>query len=71
VETRETSYPPYVMTNPGAAAEQAGLPTVPSIPPDPHLQSVWTGETGEDAEPEREPDGTTSQDEAIDLLRDE
>jgi hypothetical protein len=35
VETEETSYPPYVMTNPGAAAEQAGLSTVPSIPTDP------------------------------------
>ena len=39
-ETTETSYPPYVVTNPGAAAEDAGLPTVPSIPPDPRPRSV-------------------------------
>jgi hypothetical protein len=44
---------------------------VPSISSDPHLQSVWTEETWEDAEPERGPDGTTSQDGTIDVLRDE
>jgi hypothetical protein len=47
VETKETSYPPYVVTaSPGAGPEQAGLPSVPSIPPDPPTQSVMTGEPG-------------------------
>ncbi len=41
VETRETSYPPYVVSaSPGDGLEQEGLPTIPSIPPDPH--SVMT-----------------------------
>lgn len=44
VETKETSYPPYVVTNPGNSPEQAGLPRFPSIPPDPPAQSVVTGE---------------------------
>ena len=45
VETSETSYPPYVVTASPAGnneAEQAGLPSVPSIPPNPHPQSVMT-----------------------------
>jgi hypothetical protein len=43
VETKETSYPPYVVSNPGSGPQQAGLPSVPSIPPDPPPQSVMTG----------------------------
>ncbi|HEY2579009.1 MAG TPA: hypothetical protein VGI74_22100 [Streptosporangiaceae bacterium] len=42
VETEETSVPPYVVTNPGNSAEQAGLPSVPSIPPDPTVRAVMT-----------------------------
>ena len=42
VETRETTVPPYVVTNPGSGPEQAGLPDVPSIPADPPPQSVFT-----------------------------
>jgi Domain of unknown function (DUF6458) len=42
VETEETSLPPYVVTNHGDAAEEAGLPTVPSIPPDPMVRAVMT-----------------------------
>ena len=35
VETRETSYPPYVVSaSPGEGVEQDGLPVIPSIPPD-------------------------------------
>jgi hypothetical protein len=44
VETKETSYPPYVVTNPGSSAQQAGLPSIPTIPADPPAQSVVTGE---------------------------
>jgi hypothetical protein len=43
VETKETSYPPYVVSNTGSGAQQAGLPNVPSIPKDPPAQSVMTG----------------------------
>ena len=49
VETRETTVPPYVVTNPGDETQQAGLPGVPSIPPDPTVRSVMTpgaGQTG-------------------------
>ena len=47
VETKETSYPPYVVTaSPAAGPEQAGLPGVPSIPPDPPPQSEMTEEPG-------------------------
>ena len=42
IETEETSLPPYVVSNPGSATEQAGLPTVPSIPPDPTVRAVMT-----------------------------
>ena len=48
VETKESSYPPYVVTaNPDAGLQQAGLPSVPSIPADPPPQSVMTGKPGE------------------------
>lgn len=56
VETREASYPPYVVTaSPGAGAEQAGLPSVPSIPADPSPESGMTWEPGDGAE--RQPGG--------------
>ena len=42
VETRQTEVPPYVVTNPEAEPEQAGLPRVPSIPPDPTVGAVMT-----------------------------
>jgi hypothetical protein len=45
VETNETSLPPYVVTA-SPSTEQAGLPGVPNIPPDPSPQSVMTGEPG-------------------------
>lgn len=48
VETEETSLPPYVVSNPGTAAEQAEMPSVPSIPPDPTVRAVMT--PGEDSE---------------------
>ncbi|HEY1918782.1 MAG TPA: hypothetical protein VGH27_24690 [Streptosporangiaceae bacterium] len=42
VETRETEVPPYVVENPNVAREDAGLPAVPSIPPDPTVAAVMT-----------------------------
>jgi hypothetical protein len=42
VETKETRLPPYVVTNPGNSADDAGLPAVPSIPPDPTVRAVMT-----------------------------
>jgi hypothetical protein len=54
VETQETSYPPYVVTNPGIEAQQADLPTAPSLEPDPTVRTVMTpgavDSTEEDAE---------------------
>jgi hypothetical protein len=64
VETEETSYPPYVLTNPGAEPEQAGLPSVPSITPDPTVRAVMTPRSGEP--------GTSGEDsEIIEQLRDD
>jgi hypothetical protein len=65
VETRETSYPPYVVTNPGSDTDEAGLPQVPSIPPDPTVRAVMTpGERGSG--------GTAGEDyETIEQLRDD
>lgn len=63
VETRETSYPPYVVTNPGTAAQEAaGLPTAPSLEPDPTVQAVMTPGVADEGEEDSE---------AIDQLRDE
>ena len=42
VETRETTYPPYVVTNPGIEAAEPDLPTSPSIEPDPTVHSAMT-----------------------------
>jgi hypothetical protein len=42
-QTEIASLPPYVRENPGTAARDAGLPVVPSIPPDP---SASPGEQG-------------------------
>ena len=62
VETQETNYPPYVVTNPGIEAQEADLPTSPSIEPDPTVRSVMTPGA----------DGTTEEDaETIERLRDE
>jgi hypothetical protein len=61
VETSETSVPPYVVTNPNSEAAQAGLPSVPSIPPDPVVRSVMT--PGEPA--------TYRDTEVVEQLRDE
>jgi hypothetical protein len=47
VETTETIVPPYVYTNPGSQPESSGLPTVPSIPPDPHVAATMTPGTDE------------------------
>jgi hypothetical protein len=60
VETRETSYPPYVVTNPGIEAREPDLPTSPSIDPDPTVHSVMTPAA------HREPGA-----ESIEQLRDE
>ncbi|MDR3032552.1 MAG: hypothetical protein LBV78_05505 [Kitasatospora sp.] len=42
VETQETTYPPYVVTSPGIEAREPGLPTSPSLDPDPTVHSVMT-----------------------------
>jgi hypothetical protein len=63
VETRETNYPPYVMTNPGAEVrEAAGLPSTPSIEPDPTVQAVMTPGIADNGEEDSE---------VIDQLRDD
>lgn len=55
VETRETSRPPYVVTNPNAEAPQApGLPAGPSIEPDPSVQAVMTPGVADDSEQDAE-----------------
>jgi hypothetical protein len=59
VETEETSLPPYVVTNNGEAADEAGLPTVPSIPPDPAVRAVMT------------PGDPASETEIVERLRDD
>ena len=43
----ETTVPPYVVTNPVDETQQAGLPGVPSIPPDPTVRSVMTPGAGQ------------------------
>jgi hypothetical protein len=60
VETQETTYPPYVVTNPGIEAPESELPASPSIDPDPTVHSVMT--PGAHPEPG---------DENIEQLRDE
>ena len=61
VETQETTYPPYVVTSsPGIEAREPGLPTSPSIDPDPTVHSVMT--------PGTHPEQNT---EYIEQLRDE
>jgi hypothetical protein len=42
VETQETTYPPYVVTNPAIEAPEPDLPTSPSIDPDPTVHSAMT-----------------------------
>src|SRR5215831_390179 len=42
VETQETTYPPYVVTNAAIEAQDPDLPTSPSIDPDPTVHSVMT-----------------------------
>jgi hypothetical protein len=64
VETKETSHPPYVVTNPGAEPEQAGLPSVPSIRPDPTVRAVMTPGSGE-------PGISAEDSEIIEQLRDD
>ncbi|HEY2443192.1 MAG TPA: hypothetical protein VGI31_08670 [Streptosporangiaceae bacterium] len=49
VETQETSLPPYVVQNPETAIDDAGLPAVPSLQPDPTVRTVMTP-GGEDSE---------------------
>jgi hypothetical protein len=62
VETQETSYPPYVVTNPGIEAQETDLPIAPSLEPDPTVRTVMTpGAT----------DGTEEDAENIERLRDE
>src|SRR5258708_38846339 len=41
----ETSYPPYVLRNPGTANAQADIPDTPSIEPDPKV-GMWQGPRG-------------------------
>src|ERR1700747_682206 len=41
-ETRETPYPPYVVTTPAIEAPEPDLPTSPSIDPDPTVRSAMT-----------------------------
>jgi hypothetical protein len=36
-QVEETSYPPYVLRNPGTANDQAGIPDQPSLEPDPEV----------------------------------
>jgi hypothetical protein len=62
VETRETSYPPYVVTNPGIEARDPDLPTSPSLDPDPTVGAVMTPGT---------PDSSEQDPEVIEQLRDD
>lgn len=62
VETQETSYPPYVVTNLGIEGQEADLPTSPSIDPDPTVGAVMTPGP---------PDGSEHDPEVIEQLREE
>jgi hypothetical protein len=42
ITTQETEVPPYVAINPGSALAENGMPTSPSIPPDPTVRAVMT-----------------------------
>jgi hypothetical protein len=51
----ESTYPPYVLRNPGTANAQADIPDVPSIEPDPEI-AEWMkpgGQHGSDWPPHR------------------
>ena len=54
METRETSYPPYVVTNPGIEGQESDLPTAPSIEPDPTVRTVMTPGAADSAEEDAE-----------------
>jgi hypothetical protein len=62
METRETALPPYVVQNPGVAEVEAGLPAIPSIPPDPTVAAVMTPGSGA---------SDTTDSEIIEQLRDD
>jgi len=65
VQTNETSIPPYVVTT-NPATEQAGLPSGPSIPPDPTVRAVMTPGAGT-----AEPGSAGGDAEMIEQLRDD